>query len=47
MDLDKDMGSGMASVARWTADGEKRRQVVLSRLRRWVEVRDPRERYLG
>ena len=39
MDLDKDMGSGMASVARWTADGEKRRQVVLSKLRRWVEVR--------
>ena len=41
MDLDKDMGSGMASVARWTADGEKRRQVALSKLRRWVEVRDP------
>ncbi|KAH9049013.1 hypothetical protein EDB84DRAFT_1667130 [Lactarius hengduanensis] len=38
MDLDKDMGSGMASVARWTADGEKRRQVVLSKLRRWVEL---------
>ncbi|KAH9002351.1 hypothetical protein EDB86DRAFT_2899471 [Lactarius hatsudake] len=39
MDLDKDMGSGMASVARWTADGEKRRQIVLSKLRRWVETR--------
>ena len=39
MDLDKDMGSGMASVARWTADGEKRRQLVLSKLRRWVEAR--------
>jgi hypothetical protein len=39
MDLDKDMGSGMASVARWTADGEKRRQFVLSKLRRWAEVR--------
>ncbi|KAH9071695.1 hypothetical protein EDB83DRAFT_2365423 [Lactarius deliciosus] len=38
MDLDKDMGSGMASVARWTADGEKRRKVVLSKLRRWVEL---------
>ncbi|KAI9447811.1 hypothetical protein H4582DRAFT_1896542 [Lactarius indigo] len=38
MDLDKGMGSGMASVARWTADGEKRRQVVLSKLRRWVEL---------
>ena len=41
MDLDKDMGSGMASVARWTADGEKRRRVLLSKLRRWVEVRPP------
>jgi hypothetical protein len=39
MDLDKSMGSGMASVARWTADSEKRRQVILSKLRRWVEVR--------
>ena len=47
MDLDKDMGSGMASVARWTADGDKRRQVVLGKLRRWVEVRDPRECYVG
>ncbi|KAI9513178.1 hypothetical protein F5148DRAFT_1278920 [Russula earlei] len=37
MDLDKDMGSGMASVARWTADGETRRQAILSKLRRWVE----------
>ena len=39
MDLDKDMGSGMASVARWTADSENRRQTVLSKLRRWVEAR--------
>jgi hypothetical protein len=39
MDLDKDMGSGMASVARWTADSEKRRRTVLSKLQRWVEVR--------
>ena len=39
MDLDKDMGSGMASVARWTADSEKRRQTVLSKLQRWAEVR--------
>ena len=38
MDLDKNMSSGMASVARWTADSEKRRQVVLSKLLRWVEV---------
>ena len=39
IDLDKGMGSGMASVARWTADSESRRQIVLSKLRRWVEVR--------
>ena len=47
MDLDKDMGSGMASVARWTADSEKRRQLVLSKLRRWVEVRSLIERCEG
>ena len=48
IDLDKDMGSSMASVARWTADsyGDKR-QVVLGKLRRWVQVCDPREHYLG
>ena len=38
MDLDEDSSSGMASVARWTADCEKRRQTVMSKLRRWVEV---------
>ncbi|KAI0265170.1 hypothetical protein BC834DRAFT_937022 [Gloeopeniophorella convolvens] len=38
MDLDKDMGSGMASVARWTADGEQRRRAVLSKLQRWTEL---------
>jgi hypothetical protein len=43
MDLDKDMGSGMASVARWTADSEKRRQTVLSKLRRWIEARSSSE----
>jgi hypothetical protein len=43
MDLDKDMGSGMASVARWTADSEKRRQTILSKLRRWIEARSASE----
>ncbi|KAI0254924.1 hypothetical protein BJV78DRAFT_1279996 [Lactifluus subvellereus] len=38
IDLDKNMSSGMASVARWTADSEKRRQVVLSKFLRWVEL---------
>ena len=47
MDLDKDMGSGMASVARWTADSEKRRQIILSKLQRWVEARSISQRYEG
>ena len=47
MDLDKDMGSGMASVARWTADSEKRRQTVLSKLQRWAEVRSISLSYEG
>ncbi len=38
MDLDKDMGSGMASVACWMTDSERRRQTVLSKLQRWVEA---------
>ena len=38
VDIDKDMGSGMASVARWTAASESRRKEVLSKLRRWAEV---------
>lgn len=47
MNIDKDMGSGMASVARWTADSEKRRQIILSKLQRWVEVRSISQRYEG
>ena len=47
MDLDKDMGSGMASVARWTADSEKRRQIILSKLRRWVQAGSTSQRFEG
>jgi hypothetical protein len=43
MGLDKDMGSGMASVARWAADIEKRRQIGLLKLRRRAEVRSTPE----
>jgi hypothetical protein len=37
----------MASVARWTADSEKRRQIILSKLQRWVEARPTSQRYEG
>lgn len=40
MDLDKDMGGGMAAVARWTASGETRRKQFRHKLDRWIEVRD-------
>jgi hypothetical protein len=39
MDIDKDMGGGMAAVARWTAAGETRRQQVRTKLEKWLEVR--------
>ncbi|KAF8165183.1 hypothetical protein B0H34DRAFT_647751 [Crassisporium funariophilum] len=38
MDLDKDMGGGMAAVARWTAAGEKRRSQFRAKLERWLEL---------
>jgi hypothetical protein len=38
MDIDKDMGGGMAAVARWTAAGETRRTELLRKLERWIEV---------
>jgi len=38
MDIDKDMGGGMAAVARWTAAAETRRTEFRSKLTRWVEV---------
>lgn len=39
MDIDKDMGGGMAAVARWTAAGEARRQEVREKLEKWAKVR--------
>lgn len=39
MDIDKDMGGGMAAVARWTAAAETRRVEFRSKLLRWIEVR--------
>lgn len=38
MDLDKDMGGGMAAVARWTSASEARRTEFRAKLHRWVEV---------
>jgi hypothetical protein len=39
MDIDKDMGGGMAAVARWTAATENRRSDFRAKLTRWMEVR--------
>lgn len=38
MDIDKDMGGGMAAVARWTAATENRRSDFRAKLTRWIEV---------
>jgi hypothetical protein len=38
MDIDKDMGGGMAAVARWTADAGKRRSEFRTKLERWRTV---------
>ena len=38
MDIDKDMGGGMAAVARWTADAGKRRSEFRIKLERWIAV---------
>ncbi|KAJ2930207.1 hypothetical protein H1R20_g6867, partial [Candolleomyces eurysporus] len=38
MDIDKDMGGGMAAVARWTAAGEARRAQFLQKLEKWAKV---------
>ena len=38
MDIDKDMGGGMAAVARWTAATESRRSEFHAKLTRWMEV---------
>ena len=39
MDIDKDMGGGMAAVARWTAANQSRSKEFQGKLDRWVEVR--------
>ncbi|KAF5333448.1 hypothetical protein D9611_002364 [Ephemerocybe angulata] len=38
MDIDKDMGGGMAAVARWTAAGETRRAALLRKMEKWTEL---------
>ncbi|TRM68240.1 hypothetical protein BD626DRAFT_394784 [Schizophyllum amplum] len=38
MDIDKDMGGGMAAVARWTSAAESRRKEFRQKLDRWVEL---------
>ena len=38
MDIDKDMGGGMAAVARWTAAAGKRRSEFRTKLERWITV---------
>ncbi|KDQ64718.1 hypothetical protein JAAARDRAFT_28363 [Jaapia argillacea MUCL 33604] len=38
MDIDKDMGGGMAAVARWTGASETRRSELRNKLDRWVEI---------
>jgi len=38
MDIDKDMGGGMAAVARWTATAEQRRSEFRTKLERWISL---------
>jgi hypothetical protein len=38
MDLASGKGGGMAAVARWTAEGESRRQALEAKLRTWAKV---------
>ncbi|KZV69840.1 hypothetical protein PENSPDRAFT_464612 [Peniophora sp. CONT] len=38
MDLDKDMVSGMAAVARWTTGGDARRRDLYEKVRKWNEL---------
>jgi hypothetical protein len=39
MNIDKDMGGGMAAVARWTAASDGRNKAFRQKLDRWMEVR--------
>jgi hypothetical protein len=45
MDIDKDMGEGMAAVARWTAAAGVRLQAFRQKLERWIEVRSPNDHF--
>ncbi|KAJ7938010.1 hypothetical protein B0H13DRAFT_2226438 [Mycena leptocephala] len=38
MDIDNDMTAGMASVARWTAAGESRREAFREKINNWVKL---------
>lgn len=38
MDIDKDMGGGMAAVARWTAAAEQRKSQFHAKLVKWQQV---------
>ncbi|KAG6911701.1 hypothetical protein DXG01_007951 [Tephrocybe rancida] len=38
MDIDKDMGGGMAAVARWTAAAETRRSEFHAKLKTWIHL---------
>ncbi|KAG6855006.1 hypothetical protein C0991_005935 [Blastosporella zonata] len=38
MDIDKDMGGGMAAVARWTAAAEIRRSEFHTKLKAWIDL---------
>lgn len=38
INIDKDMGGGMAAVARWTSDAENRRMEFRNKLQHWVKV---------
>ncbi|KAK7049650.1 hypothetical protein VNI00_005681 [Paramarasmius palmivorus] len=40
MDIDKDMGGGMAAVARWTAAAESRRRQFHAKLLSWVKLHE-------
>ncbi|KAG5643773.1 hypothetical protein DXG03_009652 [Asterophora parasitica] len=44
MDIDKDMGGGMAAVARWTAAAETRRMQFNDKLKQWVKTPSRRDK---
>jgi hypothetical protein len=38
MDIDKGLSDGMNAVARWTADGAKRKETVSTKLMKWIDL---------